>query len=245
MNVTTKRKVVVTGATRGLGLAIASSLANEDYHVIGVARKISPEFLNLKGEKPELVDFMECDFSDIAQIYIFSKRLYKQHGRVYGLINNAGVGVDGVLSTMHETDIARMIQVNLHAPIVLTKYLSRGMLINKSGRIINISSIIANTGFHGLSAYASTKAGLVGFTRSLSRELGKVGITVNCVSPGFMTTEMTSALASEKLESIRRRSPLSRFPTVDEVATAVSYLLSDSASAITGIVLTVDTGSTA
>ena len=119
------------------------------------------------------------------------------------------------------------------------------MLSAREGRIINIASIIATTGFTGLSVYAATKAGLIGFTKSLAREIGKGGITVNCVSPGFMETEMTENIDPEKLDSIRRRSPLGKFATATDVANAVAFLLSDTASSITGTNLTVDAGSTA
>jgi 3-oxoacyl-[acyl-carrier protein] reductase len=119
------------------------------------------------------------------------------------------------------------------------------MLLNQSGRIINISSIIARTGFNGLSVYAASKAALEGFTKSLSREVGKAGITVNCVAPGYMQTDMTNSLQGDKLESVKRRSPLGRLATPDDAAGAVLYLLSGQAAAITGTVITVDAGSTA
>jgi 3-oxoacyl-[acyl-carrier protein] reductase len=160
------------------------------------------------------------------------------------LVNNAGIGLDGVLATMHQTDIDRVVRTNLLAPIVLTKYIMRSMLSKSEGRIINISSIIASTGFHGLSVYAATKAGLEGFTRSLSREAGKRNVTVNCVAPGYIETEMTAGLQGEKLESVRRRAPLG-LPHPEHVAAAVSYLLQPEACTVTGTVLTVDGGSTA
>ncbi|MFT7399182.1 MAG: 3-oxoacyl-[acyl-carrier protein] reductase, partial [Rheinheimera aquimaris] len=161
------------------------------------------------------------------------------------LINNAAVGYDGVLATMHNSEINALLNLNVQAPILLTKYLLRPMLLNQSGRIINISSIIARTGFNGLSVYAASKAALEGFTKSLSREVGKAGITVNCVAPGYMQTEMTNSLQGDKLESIKRRSPLGRLATPDDAAGAVLYLLSEQATAITGTTITVDAGSTA
>jgi 3-oxoacyl-[acyl-carrier protein] reductase len=145
---------------------------------------------------------------------------------------------------MHQSDIDRVMATNLTGPIVFTKYISRSMLSRGEGRIVNISSIIASTGFHGLSVYAATKAGLEGFTRSLSREIGKLGLTVNCVAPGYMETEMTEGLQGGKLDSIRRRAPLG-LPRVEDAAGAVSYLLGPDAARVTGAVLTVDGGSTA
>jgi 3-oxoacyl-[acyl-carrier protein] reductase len=160
------------------------------------------------------------------------------------LVNNAGIGLDGVLATMHQSDIERLIATNLVGPIILTKYIARTMLSQGEGRIINISSIIASTGFHGLSVYAASKAGIEGFTRSLSRELGKMKITVNCVAPGYMETEMTSGLSDAKMGAVRRRAPLG-LPLTSDAAGAVAYLLGDDAARVTGTVLTVDGGSTA
>ena len=141
--------------------------------------------------------------------------------------------------------IEHLMRVNIQAPILLSKYLVRSMLLNQKGRIINISSIIAQTGFNGLSVYAASKAALEGFSHSLAREVGKAGITVNCVAPGYMQTDMTSSLQGDKLESVKRRSPLGKLATVDDAASMVMYLLSEQASAITGTVITVDAGSTA
>ena len=240
-----KKLVVVTGASKGLGLAICKTLVARDYSIIGVARKETPDFLALRQANEGSVHFEAVDLGETSAIHAFCHGLQQRYGRVYGLVNNAALGGDGVLPTMHETDIDRMLRVNLQAPIVLSKYLSRGMLINRAGRIINISSIIASTGFSGLAVYGATKAGLVGFTKSLARELGKAGVTVNCVAPGYMETDMTGALEGGKLDSIRRRSPLSRFATTKEVASAVAYLMSDDAEAVCGTVITVDAGSTA
>ena len=146
---------------------------------------------------------------------------------------------------MHESQISELIKVNIESPILLTKYVSRSMLIKQQGRIINISSIIATTGFNGLSVYGATKASLSGFTKSLARELGKAKITVNTVAPGYMKTAMTEGLEGAKLESIKRRSPLGQLATVEDVAGTVSYLLSDDAKNITGTTITVDAGSSA
>ena len=161
-------------------------------------------------------------------------------------MNNAAIGRDGVLATLHERDIAELIKINVEAPILLTKYILRSMLINRGGRIINVSSIIAATGFNGLSVYGATKAALAGFTKSLAREVGKAGITVNTLAPGFMETSMTSALkGGDKLESIKRRSPLGYLAKVEDAAYAVSYLLSEKSSSVTGTTITVDAGSSA
>ena len=146
---------------------------------------------------------------------------------------------------MHESQIFEIINVNVTGTILLTKYISRSMLRARCGRIINISSIIASTGFNGLSVYAASKAALNGFTKSLSRELGKINITVNAVAPGYMETNMSAGINDKQLDQIRNRSALKRLAETSEVASAVKYLLSDDASAITGTVLTIDAGNTA
>ncbi len=185
------------------------------------------------------------DLAEIDRIAPFVRELTRTDGFLYGLVNNAGLGTEGVLATMHNTQIEEVMRVNAVAPIILTKYVSRGMMANRQGRIINISSIIASTGFTGLAAYAASKAALEGFTRSLARELGKLNITVNAVAPGFVQTKMTDGLAGDKLGSIQRRSPLGCLATPEDVAGAVSYIIGDDARSITGTVLTVDAGSTA
>jgi 3-oxoacyl-[acyl-carrier protein] reductase len=238
------KTVVVTGVSRGLGLAIARRIAKEGYKVVGISRNKSEAYQELMSALPGQVEFQPLDLSNIEAIASVAREIMKTSGPIYGLVNNAGIGLDGVLATMHQSDIDRVVRTNLLAPIVLTKYIMRSMLSKSEGRIINVSSIIASTGFHGLSVYAATKAGLEGFTRSLSREAGKRNVTVNCVAPGYMETEMTAGLQGEKLESVRRRAPLG-LPQPEHVAAAVSYLLQAEACTVTGTVLTVDGGSTA
>ena len=237
--------VIVTGASRGLGFAICRQLLQHGYKVLALARTRSTDLNALTEQYDSDLTFVSADLSNLDNIQSLCSELIKQHGRPYALINNAAVGYDGVLATMHNSEINTLLNLNVQAPILLTKYLLRPMLLNQSGRIINISSIIARTGFNGLSVYAASKAALEGFTKSLSREVGKAGITVNCVAPGYMQTEMTNNLQGDKLESIKRRSPLGRLATPDDAAGAVLYLLSEQAAAITGTTITVDAGSTA
>lgn len=238
------KNVVITGATRGLGLAFVSRLLAEDYRLICIGRKPSPAFTALSGTAPDRIVFRPYDLSDLEGIQALVNGITREFGPIYGLINNAGVGLDGVLATQHATDISRVLRVNLEAAILLTKYACRSMLTRSEGRIINISSIIASTGFNGLAAYAASKAGLEGFTRSLSRELGRARITVNCIAPGYMETEMTAGLQGDKLESVRRRAPLG-LPSPEDVAGAAAFLLSAEAAKMTGSIMTIDGGSTA
>jgi 3-oxoacyl-[acyl-carrier protein] reductase len=236
--------ILVTGGTRGLGFAIAKRLVTSGYRVIVVGRKCSSDCETWLSSV-ENASFEAYDFSDTRGIHGFSQFITKKYGRLYGLVNNAALGLDGILATMHESEISNVLRVNVEAPILLTKYLIRSMLINKKGRVINISSIIGSTGFKGLAVYGATKAAMNGFTKSLSREVGKSGITVNSVAPGYMATDMTEGLVGEKLESIKRRSPLGQLAHVDDVAGMVNYLMSEEAKMITGTVVTVDAGSTA
>jgi 3-oxoacyl-[acyl-carrier protein] reductase len=238
------RTVVVTGVSRGLGLAIATRMAADGYKVVGMSRNKGGAYEELMSRLPGQVEFQPLDLSDIDSIAGVARETTKKSGPVYALVNNAGIGLDGVLATMLQTDIDRVFRTNLLGPITLTKHIMRSMLSKREGRIVNVSSIVASTGFHGLSVYAATKAGLEGFTRSLSREAGKRNITVNCVAPGYMETEMMAGFPSEKLESLRRRAPLG-LPHPEHVAGAISYLLKPEACTITGTVLTIDGGSSA
>ena len=236
--------VLITGGTRGLGLATARKLESSGYRVILVGRTCSEDCQKWLSETNN-ASFEAFDFTATTTIHKFCQTITNKYGRLYGLVNNAALGLDGILATMHESDISKVIRVNMEAPILLTKYLVRPMLINQRGRVINISSIIGSTGFKGLAVYGATKSAMNGFTKSLSRELGKAGITVNSVAPGYMATDMTQGLEEAKLESIKRRSPMGQLAHVDDVASMVSYLMSDEARMITGTVITVDAGSTA
>ncbi|PHR62036.1 MAG: 3-oxoacyl-ACP reductase [Robiginitomaculum sp.] len=240
------KTVLVTGVSRGLGLAIVDRLLkdSEPYHVIGLSRSLSPEYQALMDGADGRAEFIPFDIGVLDAIPQLVADIVTKHGPLWGLVNNAGMGMDGVLATMHRTDIEKVLAVNLTAPLILTKYASRAMLSARQGRIINISSIIASTGFSGLAAYAASKAGLEGMTRSLSRELGKRNITVNCVAPGYMETEMTAGIDVHKMASIRRRATLGLAEPADGAA-AVAYLMSAEAGRVTGTIMTVDGGSTA
>ena len=146
---------------------------------------------------------------------------------------------------MHNSDIEALVRLNVLSPVILTKYIVRHMMADGEGRIVNISSIIASTGYNGLSVYGATKAAATGVTRSLAREVGKVGITVNAIAPGFIDTELTHGLGGEGRDRIAKRSALRRMPETADVAATVAFLLSDAARNITGTVLTVDAGNTA
>jgi 3-oxoacyl-[acyl-carrier protein] reductase len=242
------RNIIVTGGTRGLGLAIAGALASRGDRVIAVARSESAELRERAAAVAAgqgRLEFRACDLADTAGIATFAAALRKEFGPCYALVNNAGIGTAGVLGIMRDADVARLMTLNVIAPMLLTKYVLRGMMVARTGRIVNMSSVVSHTGYSGLSAYAASKAALVGFTRSLAREVGSLGITVNAVAPGFITTEMTSEMDEEQRTQIARRSALKRLAEPQDVAAAVEFLLGDGARNITGIVLTVDAGNTA
>jgi 3-oxoacyl-[acyl-carrier protein] reductase len=241
--------VVVTGGSRGIGLAIARRLAAAGYNVIAVARRESDELRETIREVVKqgsgVLHFKPFDLSEIDAIPIFVKALRDEFGAIYGLVNNAGIGTEGLLATMHNTEIEALVRLNVTSPIVLTKYVARHMMADGTGRIINMSSIIATTGYNGLSVYGATKAAASGFTRSLAREVGKLGITVNAIAPGFVDTELTQSLSEDQRKRIAGRSALRRLPETDDVARMVEYLLGDGGRNITGSVLTIDAGNTA
>jgi 3-oxoacyl-[acyl-carrier protein] reductase len=240
--------VLVTGGSRGLGLAIASVLAAAGYRAIAIARTESLELeaaaAAARASGQGAIEFRSCDLSEISRIAPLVRTLRAEFGAIYGLVNNAGLGTAGMLGTMRDKDIESLVRLNTLSPITLTKYVVRSMMAQGEGRIVNIASIVASTGFPGLSVYSATKASLVGFTRSLAREIGQLGITVNAIAPGFIDTAMTGELSPAQREQIARRSALKRMADPEDVARSVEFLLGAGARNITGIVLTVDAGNT-
>jgi 3-oxoacyl-[acyl-carrier protein] reductase len=241
------RNVIVTGGSRGIGLGIARALAGVGDQVIVLARRESAELASAMREAEEAggaIRFRAADLSDISALAGLVKALHGEFGAFHGLVNNAGLGTSGVLAMMPDARIEQLLRLNVLSPIVLTKYVVRAMMTTGGSRIVNIGSIVGSTGYSGLAAYSATKAALAGFTRSLARELGPLGITVNAVAPGFVETEMTQELNPGERARIARRSALHRMPEVRDVAAAVAFLLSEAAKNITGTVLTVDAGNT-
>ncbi len=241
--------VIVTGASRGLGLGMARKLKGAGYRVIAVSRKETSQLASAAQEADRdgsgSIHFVPFDLAEIESIPQLVRKVRKEFGPIYGLVNNAAVGFDGVLAIMRNSDIQQMVRLNTLSPIILTKYVVRSMIADGGGRIVNIASIVGFTGYSGLSVYAATKASILGFTRSLAREVGEMGVNVNSVAPGFVHTEMTQSLSDEKRQQIVRRSALRRLIGPEDVANAVEFLLSDKAKSITGTVLTVDAGNTA
>ena len=239
------RTIIVTGASRGLGLGIARALVDEGHTVVALARTRGEALGDAIGTSEGRLHFTPYDLDVLDGVPDLIRTLRKDHGPIWGLVNNAGIGTEGLLATMPTADIERLVKLNTLAPMVVTKHVVRSMMSAGEGRIINMASIIASTGYSGLSVYAATKASMIGFTRSLSREVGGLGITVNAVAPGFVETEMTSSMDPKQRETIARRSALKRLPGIGDVADAVTFLMSDKARNITGTVMTIDAGNTA
>lgn len=241
--------VVVTGATRGIGLAIAERLALDGFNVLAVARRdsiaLSAAAQKLAEQGPGALTFCPQDLSDLAAIPAFVRGLRGRFGPIYALVNNAAVGTGGILATMHDGEIEALIRLNTLSPILLTKYVVRGMMAQGRGRVINIASIIASTGFNGLSVYAATKGSVVAFTRSLAREVGRAGVTVNAIAPGFIDTDMTRGIEGSDRERMIRRHALGRLATAEDVAAMAALLAGEGGRNITGAVITVDAGATA
>ena len=243
------RNVIVTGGSRGLGLGVARKLTSAGYCVIAVARKENSELIAAIQEaelaNPGSFHFVPFDLTAIEEIPNLIRTIRKNFGAIYALVNNAGMSFDGSLALMPVSQIEQLVRMNTVSPMVITKHVVRSMMADGGGRIVNVSSITAFTGYSGLSVYSATKASLLGFSRSLAREVGRLGINVNSIAPGFVDTDMTQGMKEEQRQQIERRSALKRLAEVDDVANAVEFLLSDKAKNITGTVLTVDAGSTA
>ena len=241
--------MIVTGGSRGIGLAIATALAEAGYRVHVIARtpteQLEAAAAQAAGSGRGALLFQSFDLTKTAELGGLVSGLRKEHGPIYGLVNNAGLGTPGMLVMTREADIQRLLQLNVTVPLLMAKYVLQSMMVQRQGRIVNIASVVAFTGYSGLSAYSASKAAMLGFTRSLAREVGQLGVTVNAVAPGFMETEMTKAMNEEQREQILRRAALKRLAEPQDVAAAVTFLMGEGARNVTGAVLTVDAGNTA
>ncbi|GAA4953227.1 3-oxoacyl-[acyl-carrier-protein] reductase [Yinghuangia aomiensis] len=227
------RSVLVTGGNRGIGLAIAQAFAAEGDKVAVTSRS---------GEAPEGLFGVRCDVTDPEQVEQAFKEVEAHQGAVEVLVANAGITKDTLLLRMSEDDFTSVVDTNLTGTFRVVKRASKGMLRARKGRIVLISSVVGLLGSPGQANYAASKAGLVGFARSLARELGSRNITTNVVAPGFVDTAMTDVLGEERKAQILAEVPLGRYASTEEVAAVVRFLASDAASYITGAVIPVDGG---
>jgi 3-oxoacyl-[acyl-carrier protein] reductase len=227
------RSVLVTGGNRGIGLAIARAFADAGDKVAITYRS---------GEPPQGLLAVKCDITDPEQVESAFKEVEEKQGAVEVLVANAGVTRDQLLLRMTDDEFTSVIETNLTGTFRVVKRATRAMLRARKGRVVLISSVVGLLGSAGQANYAASKAGLVGFARSLARELGSRNITVNVVAPGFVDTDMTRALNDEQRENIVRQVPLGRYATPEEIASSVRFLSSEEAAYITGAVIPVDGG---
>ncbi len=236
---------LVTGASRGIGKAIACKLAKEGAKVIinyhGSKEKAEEVKSQIEAEGGQ-AEVYQCDVSDYAACEAFMQTVIKEQGRLDILVNNAGITRDGLLMKMSEEDFDRVLNTNLKGTFHTIRFASRQMLKQKSGRIINMSSVVGVSGNAGQANYAASKAGVIGLTKATARELASRGITVNAIAPGFIETDMTEVLSDKVKEASEAQIPLGHFGKPEDVANSVAFLASEEAAYITGQVLHVDGG---
>lgn len=237
-----EKLAIVVGASRGLGLEIARRFIEGGYRVLGTTSK--------SGSEKELAGnhgfpFAFLDLSNLEDMASTTRLIVREHGIPHVVVINGAIGNDKVMSTMHDSEITRTLTVNLTGSLLATKYLTRPMLISGTGSVVIVGSITAQTGYSGLAVYGAAKAGLVGAVRGLARELGKRGVRINIVHPGFMDTEMTQRMTPEDRGRIASRSPFKRFVSTSEVSEAVFFLGGELSRGISGTSLTVDLAATA
>jgi len=239
-----EKLVLVTGASRGIGRAIALTLGAAGATVIGTATSDegAANISKIFNENNILGKGIRLNVTDNEQITDLLKSITADYGSVDILINNAGITRDNILVRMKEDEWDDIINTNLSSVYKMSKAVLRGMIKKRSGRIISITSVVGSTGNAGQSNYAAAKAGIMGFTKSLAREVGIRGITVNAIAPGFIKTDMTDALTDEQKEALASQIPLARLGTVDEIAQSVLFLAGESGSYITAQTLHVNGG---
>ena len=239
-----EKLVLVTGASRGIGRASALTLGNAGVTVIGTATSDegAANITKIFVENSILGKGMKLNVTDNEQISNVLKAVTEEYGTVDILINNAGITRDNILLRMKEEEWDEIISTNLSSVYKMSKAVLRGMIKKRSGRIISITSVVGAMGNAGQSNYAASKAGIIGFTKSLAREVGVRGITVNAIAPGFIETDMTDSLPDEQKAVLASQIPMGRLGTVDEIAKAVLFLASDNASYITAQTIHINGG---
>jgi 3-oxoacyl-[acyl-carrier protein] reductase len=240
----TQRVAVVTGASRGIGKAIAERLAADGRHVVCVARSEGPlaELVEKIRSAGGSAEHVTCDLSDGDSVGNMIDDVVERCGRIDVLVNNAGITKDGLVMRMSDEDFDDVLNVNLRSAFIASRHVSRPMMRARFGRIINIGSVSGLMGNPGQTNYAASKAAMVGMSKSMAKELGSKGVTVNVVAPGFIKTDMTEMLGDELMKEVAPRIPVRRLGEPEEIANAVSWLSSDESGYVTGQVLVVDGG---
>jgi len=239
-----KRVAIVTGASRGIGRAIAKRLAKDGRHVVAVAR--NAEQLNALAAEVAAeggsCEARTCDMSDGQAVQRMVEEVTEKHGRLDILVNNAGITKDGLLMRMSDQDFDDVMNVNLRSVFIACRAAARPMIRGKFGRIVNIGSVSGVEGNKGQANYSAAKAGLIGLSKSVAKELGSKGVTANVVAPGFVETDMTAFLGPEDKKKVSEHITVGRLGVPEDIAAAVGYLAADDAGYITGQVLVVDGG---
>lgn len=238
------RTVVVTGASRGIGRAIALAFAAEGAKVACVATSVAGAQATVDAIGGDTAQAYACDVSDSASVEALFNQIQSDMGTPAVLVNNAGITRDGLMMRMKDDDWDRVLSVNLKGAFLCIRAVTRSMMKARTGRIVNVGSVIGSTGAAGQVNYAAAKAGLVGLTKSVAKELGSRGITCNLVAPGFIETDMTESLPPEMKEHVSKTAPAGRLGTPEDIAAAVLFLADNQTSYITGQTLTVDGGLT-
>jgi 3-oxoacyl-[acyl-carrier protein] reductase len=241
----TDRKIAfITGGSRGIGAAIVRRLAKDGFHAIAVARTADKlnEICGAVKDEGGSAESLPCDIADPKALAAAIEQTAEKHGRLDVLVNNAGITRDGLILRMDDEDFDSVIVTNLKSAFVAIRSAARPMMRAKGGRIINISSVAGVAGNAGQANYAASKAGLIGLSKSVAKELAGKNITCNVVAPGFVTTDMTGALSDQIKETVKGHIPLKRFGLPEEIASVVSFLAGPDASYMTGQVLCVDGG---
>jgi 3-oxoacyl-[acyl-carrier protein] reductase len=241
---TEKRIAIVTGGSRGIGAAIVQKLAQDGCHVVAIARNIEKlnEIVASVTSTGGSAEALSCDVADPKALAAAIEKVSDTHGRIDVLVNNAGITKDGLFLRMDDADFDSVIDTNLKSAFVATRAAARYIMRSKSGRIINIGSVAGVVGNAGQANYAASKAGLIGLSKSVAKELAGKGVTVNVVAPGFITTDMTDVLNDKIKETVKAMIPLRRFGAAEEIAAVVGFLAGEAASYITGQVICVDGG---
>jgi len=237
------QNILITGVSKGLGLKTVEVLLEKGLNIYGISRTKSPEVELLLEQHQNSFFWQKFDLSNADGIKNLFQSFIGFDKPIHGFVNNAAIAYDDIITNLNYHHLSKMYQINVFSPMMLTKSVIRQMLLhNINGSIVHISSISVHTGYKGLSMYASTKGAIEAFSRNTSREWGEKGIRSNCIVAGFMETEMSSTLSSEKKQRIYQRTSLKKPTTVGSVAEMISFLLSDACESITGQNIHVDSG---
>lgn len=237
------KNILVTGVSKGLGLNITKILLKNGYNVYGISRSTTTQINELQNKYPNNFYYNNLDLSYDKNVIQNLKNILPKKIIIHGFVNNAAIAYDDIITNLNLDKLKLMYDINVFSPLMITKFVIRNMILNKTkGSIVHISSISTQTGYKGLSMYASTKGALESFSKNTSREWGEKGIRSNCVVSGFMDTDMSSSINDELKNKIKNRTSLKSLTNIESVSNTIEFLLSDKSSSITGQIINVDSG---